>query len=472
MFSDGFSFGIVVPVIPFVLKHQALVPEKDIQISTSLLIAAFAIADFFGGPLCAWYVDRSKNRRIPWYAGIVLMSIGTVFFGISSRFWMLVISRILQGFSSSILYTVGLAVLVDAVGRDEVGQWMGTAMSCNNVGIIISPLLGGIIYDKSGKMCVFAIMVALGATDIVLRVLMNEKTETPLQSAQTKPTNTVSIEELQVEEKGLQVQVLDMSRPTSSTSKLAGTELSLEQTHHSIASERTLTNSTPAAPENSGSETTKTRRLPGIIKLIRSPRLLAALYGCFINECIVASLCAVIPLFVNSIFNWTSLQAGLLFLTIAIPAFAGPLAGALADKLGARWVAVTGFLLTTPSLILLRLVDHNSKDQMILLCGLLTLAGCTIILFLSPLGAECSFVAEDESKNQNTDMYASSFSLMNCALSAAGLLGPLAAGGIEQKFGWNATTIALGALCASGAVPCALATGSKRAKNAEAKHDV
>jgi len=51
-------------------------------------------------------------------------------------------------------------------------------------------------------------------------------------------------------------------------------------------------------------------------------------------------------------------------------------------------------------------------------------------------------------------MYASSFSLMNCTLAAAGLLGPLAAGGIEERFSWNATTIALGALCASGAMPC------------------
>lgn len=58
---------------------------------------------------------------------------------------------------------------------------------------------------------------------------------------------------------------------------------------------------------------------------------------------------------------------------------------------------------------------------MILLCGLLTLASCTIILFLSPLGAECSFVAEEETKNQDIDMYASSFSLMNCALVTADL---------------------------------------------------
>ena len=67
----------------------------------------------------------------------------------------------LHGLSSSILYTVGLAVLVDTVGKDEVGKWMGTAMSCNNIGTIISPMLGGIVYDKAGKLAVFAIMISL-----------------------------------------------------------------------------------------------------------------------------------------------------------------------------------------------------------------------------------------------------------------------------------------------------------------------
>ena len=108
---------------------------------------------------------------------------------------------------------------------------MGTAMSCNNIGIIISPPLGGIIYGKSGKMCVFAIMVALGAMDVILRVLKNVKTGSHPQSSQTKSINMESIEAIQAEEKGPQVLVFDMSRPTSSTNKLAGAELSLQPTH-------------------------------------------------------------------------------------------------------------------------------------------------------------------------------------------------------------------------------------------------
>lgn len=51
-------------------------------------------------------------------------------------------------------------------------------------------------------------------------------------------------------------------------------------------------------------------------------------------------------------------------------------------------------------------------------------------------------------------MYASSFSLMNTALAAAGVVGPLFFGWLQDRFGWKATCTAMGLLCFSGAIPC------------------
>ncbi|KAI8934781.1 hypothetical protein NX059_008468 [Plenodomus lindquistii] len=432
MFSDGFTYGIVTPVIPFLLQDENLLINNNVQLTTSLLIAAFSMADFFGAPLCAWYVDRTANRRIPWYLGIVLITIGSILFGTSTNIAMLMCSRILHGLSSSILYTVGLAVLVDTIDKDEIGKWMGTAMSCNNVGIIISPLLGGIVYDKAGKNAVFGIMLGLGAIDIVLRVTMKERPKTTMMFTNSASSSVTVIGGDEKEKSAPQVEVASLSstqdndsRPTEKPSRIS--------------------------------------RLPGVIALLRQPRLLAAMYGVFINETIIASLCATLPLFVHNQFHWTALPAGLLFLCIAIPALGGPIAGALSDRFGARWIAVTGFVATAPLLVLLRLVEHDTMQHKIVLCVLLTLAGSTVTLFLAPLGAECSFVAEEASKTMGCDLYASSFSLMNCALASAGLLGPLAAAGLMESVGWKWKTVVLGCFCATGIVPCALVTGNKRA---------
>ncbi|KAF2848799.1 MFS general substrate transporter [Plenodomus tracheiphilus IPT5] len=429
MFSDGFTYGIVTPVVPFLLQDENLLINNNIQLTTSLLIAAFSMADFFGAPLCAWYVDRTASRRLPWYLGIVLITAGSILFGTSTNIAMLMCSRILHGLSPSILYTVGLAVLVDTIDKDEVGRWMGTAMSCNNIGIIISPLLGGIVYDKAGKNAVFGIMLGLGAIDIVLRVTMKEQPRSTITFTKS-PISTATLNEKQ--KSGPNVDIVSLS-------------------------------STPNSESIPTLKPARIGRFPGIIALLRQPRLLAAMYGVFINETIIASLCATLPLFVHNQFHWTALPAGLLFLCIAIPAFGGPIAGALSDRFGARWIAVTGFVATAPLLVLLRLVEHDTIQHKVVLCVLLTLAGSTVTLFLAPLGAECSFVAEEASKTVGRDLYASSFSLMNCALAFAGLLGPMAAAGLMNAVGWSWMTVVLGCFCATGIVPCALVTGNQRA---------
>jgi MFS family permease len=368
-------------------------------------------------------VDHFQNRRVPWYVGLLLIIAGTVVFGVADKFWTFVLSRLLQGISSAILYTVGLAVLVETVNKDEVGRYMGTAMSCNNFGIILSPLIGGIFYEAAGKYAVFGLMAGLSAIDITLRLLMRENPTTiPFQGKITYMGET-------------------KKAPTSSSSHLTAI------TRSEVANPSTEKLCVIVQPAPQG-------RLAGIFQLVRSPRLLTALYGCFVNECIVASLCAVLPLFVNQTFHWTSLQAGCLFLAIAIPGLAGPLAGLLADKVGARWVAVSGFLLTAPFLVLMSLVKTDSLHDIVVLCVLLSLAGSSIIFFLSPLGADLSVVADTISAETGMDMYASAFSLMNSALAAASIIGPLFIGWLQKEVGWTGTCVAMGVMCFSGALPC------------------
>jgi len=52
------------------------------------------------------------------------MAASTALLGASESVWVLLISRILQGFSAAIVWTVGLALTVDTVGKDELAQWV------------------------------------------------------------------------------------------------------------------------------------------------------------------------------------------------------------------------------------------------------------------------------------------------------------------------------------------------------------
>ncbi|KAL9613687.1 MAG: hypothetical protein Q9167_001764 [Letrouitia subvulpina] len=77
--------------------------------------------------------------------------------------------------SCAVVYTVGLALVVDTVSRDRVGAWMGFALSGMNNGVMIGPLLGGFIYVKAGYYVVFVVVLAVIAADAVLRLTMVEK---------------------------------------------------------------------------------------------------------------------------------------------------------------------------------------------------------------------------------------------------------------------------------------------------------
>ncbi|KAL8684923.1 MAG: hypothetical protein Q9224_006064, partial [Gallowayella concinna] len=303
--------------------------------------------------ICGWVADRTSERAISFYTGLVVLAAATILFGLAKASWVLLISRLLQGLSAAITYTVGLALLVDTVGRDNIGQWMGTALSSSSFGLIVSPLLGGIVYAKAGYMSVFAMALALIVLDIVMRLVMIEKKT----AAKYKPLDTVTSE-------------------NGFYGTFTSEEVSeQERTDGSSYKPQDGLENAPLLSDGAQSQAPPRSKMPTILVLLGMPRLLAAIYGIFVNVSILAAFDGVLPLYVKKIFGWNSLEAGLIFLCLAIPALTGPLVGKLSDKVGPRWIAVAGCSLTAPPLILLRFVTHNSMEQKILLCGLLVCCG-------------------------------------------------------------------------------------------------
>lgn len=304
--------------------------------------------------ICGWVADRTSNRSVTFYVGLVILAAATILFGLAKAAWVLLVSRLFQGLSAAIVYTVGLALLVDTVGRDNIGQWMGTALSSSSFGLIVSPLLGGVVYAKAGYMSVFAMAISLIVVDILMRLLMIEKKT----AAKYRPLDSVPTQN------GFYG---TFTNPESSDDEFSDSSIPPNKPQNGQENAPLLDHGVQAHHKKS--------RVPTIIVLLGIPRLLAAIYGIFVNVSILAAFDGVLPLYVKKLFHWDSLAAGLIFLCIAIPALTGPLVGKLSDKVGPRWIAVAGCTLTAPPLILLRLVVQDSTEHKILLCGLLVCCG-------------------------------------------------------------------------------------------------
>lgn len=365
--------------------------------------------------ICGWFSDRISARRWPLLLGLIALLGATVMLNVAASIPVFIVGRLLQGISAAVVWVVGLALLADTVPRKSLGQYIGYVSLGMTLGVMLGPLLGGVLYEKAGYNGVWALCYAFIGLDFALRIVLVEKKVARRWEAAGQEVEG----EAEAEETGEETAV-----PTESETRV-----------QKLAS-----------------------RLPPVITLLASRRLLAALFASIVEASLVASFDSVLPLFVNETFGWESLQSGILYLTIVIPTLASPLIGHLSDKYGGRLFSFAGFLLTCPLFVLLRLVDHNSLSQKVLLVALLVLIGCTMTLVFPPIMAEITHVVIAKEKSSTKfgkgGAYAQAYALFNVAFALGTLVGPIWGGLIKQRYGWNTMAWTLGLLAGVTALPC------------------
>ena len=288
------------PVVPFALLSRVNISNNNVQHWVSILLAVYSVGLLVGSPILGWAVDKSKTRRLPLLMGLVILGGATVMLCIGTSITILVVGRLLQGLSAAVVWTTGLALLVDTVGEEEVGQTMGIISMAYSIGILIGPLLGGVVYASSGYYAVFYMAFGLIALDIVLRFSFIEKKVAARWlgvNSIAAPGSTTTAE----------------TSPTSHELRLRDNGGEMEaQSQRSVE---------PARLRRS------TIRLPPVVTLLGSRRLLAAFWGCLVVAALSTAFDSTLPLYVKRIFGWNSLGSGLLFLALLLPSMVGPVIG-------------------------------------------------------------------------------------------------------------------------------------------------
>lgn len=395
IFTDLFLYGIIVPVLPYALPTRFSIEESQVQTKLSTLLAIYAAALLAACPVAGYVADRTHSRRVPFLAGLWALVGSTVIFTVARTYWLLIVGRILQGLSAAVVWTVGLALLVDTVGKDRLGIAMGTVTIFMGSAMALAPVLGGVLYDVGGYYAPFYLCFALLLLDIFLRLMIIEK----------------------------------------KTAKL------LLQQEYSTERDR---EKTPATPLVSAATIRVRYNLPPVIRLLKVPRILA---GCWIGFCaslILSSFDAVLPLHVENLWGFNSLGAGLIFIALVIPSFVvSPIGGWIIDTRGTKGITLLGVLLEVPFLVVLRFPNSTSPrvGQIVLMCVLLVLNGSACALFMPAAMVEIAHIVDIEEQRKpglfgKQGAYAQAYALFNVAYSLGCLVGPLVAGSIRDSAGW------------------------------------
>ncbi|CAK7271806.1 hypothetical protein SEPCBS57363_004811 [Sporothrix epigloea] len=433
IFTDIFLYGLIVPVMPFALTSRAGISSDELQRWNAILVATYSIALFVGSPIAGIYADHTSSRRLPLLLGLIALAASTILLCVGRSIIVFIIGRILQGFSAAVVWSVGLALLADTMGR-RIGLAMGYVSISLSAGLLLAPLIGGAVYAGAGYYAVYYVAFGLIVLDISMRLLLIEK-KVALRwikaGGDESPPST-------------------QPAPTASSEIIPDTAVQFDQT-------ATLP---PNPPESS--------TFQRVCMLLRSRRLIFALLGCTIDAGVMTAFDTVLPLFVQETFNWASTAAGLIFFSLFIPPLVlSPPVGILADRFGAKWLSLAGFVALVPLLACLRFIDHNSIEQKVVLGVLLSLLGVALTFSNVPLMAEISFTIEAEEERNpgvwgSKGVYGVGYGLFNTAFALGSAGGSLLAGFIHADFGWAIMSSVIAAWAAIGAVCAGVGVGEFR----------
>lgn len=341
---------------------------------------------------------------------------------------LLLVGRVFQGMSAAMVWSVGLALVIDSIDSRHIGQAMGWIGSATSLGTLVAPLLGGIVYSKAGYYPVFAMCFSLIALDVFLRLCVIET-----KDAKNWP---------QTQEQEAQQGSIITEQDILNTSRIDDDQPDTEEFPEIDATERSTSPSTM-----------------GLLHLLSKPRLLASLFGTVVESSIQTSFDSTLPLFVLTTFGWGATGAGLIFLPLILPTLLGPLVGDLSDRYGAKWLATIGSVASAPLLICLQFVTENTLRHQSLLCALLVGIGLSTTFVFGPLMAEITWSIQEGSEDFTVVPYALAYGLHTLSFSVGGILGPILGGLICDTFGWPAMGLALGILSLVAAVVQAIWVG-------------
>ena len=165
LFTDMLIYGILIPLLP-------LMPavERAGSSATGLLFAAYAAMMIAVTPLAGRLVDR-KGTRGPLLAALLGLAAACLLFAVGGPYWLLLISRLLQGAAAGLGWVASLALIAASIPLERRGTYLGLAMSMVSIGTLAGPPLAGWLARDHGHAAPFVLAAAVLILDGVLRVV-------------------------------------------------------------------------------------------------------------------------------------------------------------------------------------------------------------------------------------------------------------------------------------------------------------
>ncbi len=305
--------------------------------------------------------DIAGRKRL-WIIGLIVFTLGSAICGASPSLGILIAARAFQGIGGALIMSVSPAMLTSAFPPEERGRALGMNAVFVALGTSLGPTLGGLITANFSWRWIFYVNFPLGVIGIILSVLILKESQQRTRGRFDPAGAILLAVGLVALTLGLSFgQEWGWSSPALILTMIAGV-LALVLL---VPVERRITD-------------------PIIdFQLLRNRLFVSANISLIMSFLALFAVSFMLPFYLEELRGFSVIEAGLLLtpLPLAIAVIA-PFSGALADKIGSRWLAAAGLTIACIGLVFIS--QLNAQSSVFDIIWRLLVAGAGQALFQSP----------------------------------------------------------------------------------------
>ena len=152
---DTIFYGALTPLVPYFSEEFGLSKSE-----VGILSGAFGAGVLVGSAPGAYLASRA-GVKVAALAGLTLMSLTSLAFGLADAAWVLVLARFVGGFGSSLSWVAAFTWLTARAPDERRGELIGIMISAAVFGALLGPVLGSVAATL-GLVPAFAAVAAVG----------------------------------------------------------------------------------------------------------------------------------------------------------------------------------------------------------------------------------------------------------------------------------------------------------------------
>lgn len=171
LFMESLDTTIINTAIPAMSRSLHVNP---INLKIALISYLLSLAVFI--PISGWMADKFGIKRV-FVAAIGIFTLSSFWCGYTNNLWELVIARSLQGLGGSHMLPLGRLFIVRTFARHELINTMTRIVLVAAMGMMLGPVLGGVITDYISWRWIFWVNIPVGLVTILLAMSWLKESE-------------------------------------------------------------------------------------------------------------------------------------------------------------------------------------------------------------------------------------------------------------------------------------------------------